>query len=396
MERLKRRIGGNVKDLSRVAQDTATHNRAAAVDFARDCSDLTAMNRRKLLTLLGLPALATFLGGAYAARARGRNPYYDGPVRANFDGLHFSDGREITKGFKDFFRWQLQRKTEAWPASYAAPPQDEPPARVEGLRVAHVGHASFLIQAGGQNIITDPVFVERASPFQFAGPRRVNPPGIAFDRLPKIDAILISHNHYDHLDLTSVHRLVDRDRCRVIAPLGNDAIIQASRPDIGVEAHDWGDVVKLAPAVTVTLFPAYHWSARGAFDRRMALWASFVIETPAGKVYHIGDTGYHDGTFFRDHGREFGPFRLAILPIGAYEPRWFMADNHMNPAEAVEVMKALRAEVALGHHWGTFQLTDEGIERPPEALADALRQAGISPERFPASRPGMVWQPPVA
>jgi L-ascorbate metabolism protein UlaG (beta-lactamase superfamily) len=352
------------------------------------------MNRRKLLTLLGIPALATLFGGAYAARATGRNPYYTGPVTPNFDGLHFSDGREITKGFKEFFQWQLSGGRESWPSSFAAPEQDVPPARVEGLRVTHVGHATFLIQAGGINIVTDPVWSQRASPFQFAGPRRVNAPGVAFDSLPKIDVILITHNHYDHLDLNTVHRIADRDRARIIAPLGNDTIIKAKRADLTVETFDWGAAVPLAPAVRATLVPAYHWSARGAFDRRMALWASYVLETPAGKVYHIGDTGYHDGAFFREHGERHGPFTLALLPIGAYEPRWFMADNHMNPDEAVQVMKSLNADHALGHHWGTFQLTNEGVERPREALAAAVAKAGIAAERFRASRPGEVWTPP--
>lgn len=350
------------------------------------------MNRRKLLTYLGVPVLASLFGGAYVARARGQNPYYNGPVTANFNGLHFSDGRESNKGFREFFQWQLQGGKESWPPVFPTPPQDKPPARVEGIRVSHVGHATFLIQAGGVNLITDPLFSERASPVQFAGPKRVNPPGIAFENLPKIDAILITHNHYDHLDLNSVHRIFDRDRCRIIAPLGNDTIIRAKRKDITVEAHDWGDTVAVATGVDVTLVPSYHWSARGAFDRRMALWASFVIGTPSGRIYHIGDTGYHDGTFFREHGEAFGPFKLAILPIGAYEPRWFMADNHMNPDEAIKVMLSLRAETALGHHWGTFQLTNEGVERPREALENALATAAIAGERFRASLPGVVWE----
>ncbi len=354
------------------------------------------MNRRKLLTFLGLPAIASLFGGAYAARARGQNPYYSGPVTTNFDGLHFSDGREITKGFKEFFQWQLQGGRESWPASFPTPPQDVPPARVDGIRVSHVGHATFLIQTGGINIITDPLFSERASPVQFAGPRRVNAPGITFGSLPKIDVILITHNHYDHLDLASVYRIVDRDKSRIITPLGNDAIIRAKRPDIAVEAHDWGAKVVLSAGVETTLVPAYHWSARGAFDRRMALWASYVISSAAGKIYHIGDTGYHDGAFFREHGRDFGPFKLAILPIGAYEPRWFMSDNHMNPDEAVQVMRDLNAETAIGHHWGTFQLTNEGVERPREALGRAVQAAGLPAERFRASLPGTVWDHPAA
>jgi L-ascorbate metabolism protein UlaG (beta-lactamase superfamily) len=354
-------------------------------------ADIGAMTRRKLLALLGVPSLLALIGGAYGARASARNPYYQGPVSDHFDGLRFSDGRVIRKGWSDFFRWQFGGGREAWPATFPAARADKPPARADGLRVSHIGHASFLIQADGVNLITDPLFSERASPVSFAGPKRVNPPGVAFDDLPAIDAILITHNHYDHLDLASIHRIVARDRARIIAPLGNDAIIKAGRPDITVEAHDWGDQVTLAPGVAVTLVPAYHWSARGAFDRHMALWASYVIETAQGRIYHVGDTGYHDGAFFRDHGARFGPFRLALLPIGAYEPRWFMEDNHMNPAEAVQVMLALRAEEAIGHHWGTFQLTNEGVERPRADLAAALAAAGVDPVRFRASLPGMVW-----
>lgn len=370
---------------------------ALEVDFTPCESDFShTMNRRKLLTFLGIPAIASLIGGAYAARANGRNPYYNGPVTANFDGLHFSDGREITKGFREFFQWQMQGGRESWPASFATPEQDVPPVRSDSLRVAHVGHATFLIQVGGLNIITDPLFSDRASPVQFAGPKRVNPPGIAFDNLPKIDVILITHNHYDHLDLNTVHRIFHRDRCRIVAPLGNDTIIRAKHPDITVEAHDWGATITLSASVETVLVPVYHWSARGAFDRRMALWASYVISTPQGRIYHIGDTGYHDGTMFREHGETFGPFKLAILPIGAYEPRWFMSDNHMNPAEAVEVMKSLKAEHALGHHWGTFQLTNEGVERPRDALIAALKDAGVPQEQFTPSLPGMVWQAGVA
>jgi L-ascorbate metabolism protein UlaG (beta-lactamase superfamily) len=351
------------------------------------------MNRRKLLSFLGITALLGSTGFAWAAFTRSRNPYYQGPITANFDGLRFSDGRPVTKGLLDVLKWQTSRRErETFPASYPAPPQDKPPARVEGLRVVHLGHASFLYQIAGLNLLVDPVYSERASPFSFAGPRRVNAPGVAFDVLPKIDVVLITHNHYDHLDLGTLEVLHRRDRPRMIMPLGNDVIVKARDPGIRAEAHDWNTRLALSDAVSVVLTPTYHWSARGAFDRRMALWCSFVIETPAGRLFHIGDTGYHDGSLYERIGAEYGPFRLAALPIGAYEPRWFMGDNHMNPEEAVKVMLALRAEQAIGHHWGTFQLTDEGIERPPEALKLALAEAGLPEERFRPMRPGLSWE----
>lgn len=350
------------------------------------------MDRRKLLSFIGLGALLTSTGAAWAAISRSRNPYYQGPISDHFDGLVFSDGRTVSKGLMDVLRWQTgKREREPFPATYETPPQDKPPARVDGARIVHLGHASFLYQIAGLNLLIDPVYSERASPFTFMGPKRVNAPGIAFDDLPTIDTVLITHNHYDHLDIETLARLHRRDRPRMIMPLGNDTIVKGRIADARAEAHDWTDRVALSDAVSVTLVPTYHWSARGAFDRRMALWCSFILETGGTKIFHVGDTGYHDGSLYEQLGREHGPFRLAVLPIGAYEPRWFMSDNHMNPQEAVKIMLALAADEAIGHHWGTFQLTDEGIERPPQALKAALAAAGLSEERFKPMRPGLSW-----
>ncbi|QEL25885.1 MBL fold metallo-hydrolase [Bosea sp. F3-2] len=350
------------------------------------------MTRRKLLSFVGLGALLASTGAAWATISRSRNPYYQGPISDHFDGIVFSDGRSVNKGLLDVLRWQAgKREREAFPLQYAAPPQDKPPARVDGIRIVHLGHASFLYQVGGLNLLVDPVYSERASPFSFIGPRRVNEPGVAFDDLPKIDTVLITHNHYDHLDIETLARLHHRDQPRMIMPLGNDTIVKARIPDAHAEAHDWNDRLQLSEAVAITLLPSYHWSARGAFDRRMALWCSYVLETASTKIFHIGDTGYHDGSLYERLGSEHGPFHLAVLPIGAYEPRWFMSDNHMNPEEAVRVMLALRAEQAIGHHWGTFQLTDEGVERPLKALEAALAAAGLPEERFRPMRPGLSW-----
>lgn len=350
------------------------------------------MTRRKLLSFVGLGALLASTGGAWATISRSRNPYYQGPVSDHFNGIVFSDGRPVSKGLLDVLRWQTgKREREAFPSEYATPPQDKPPARIDDARIVHLGHASFLYQIGGLNLLIDPVYSERASPFSFIGPKRVNEPGVAFDDLPPIDTVLITHNHYDHLDIETLARLHDRDQPRMIMPLGNDAIVRARIPDARAEAHDWNTRLRLSDTVAVMLVPSYHWSARGAFDRRMALWCSYVLEAGGTKIFHIGDTGYHDGSLYEGLGREHGPFRLAVLPIGAYEPRWFMSDNHMNPEEAVKVMLALRAEQAIGHHWGTFQLTDEGIERPPAALKAALETAGLPEERFRPMRPGLSW-----
>jgi L-ascorbate metabolism protein UlaG (beta-lactamase superfamily) len=325
--------------------------------------------------------------------------YYTGPISDHFDGERFFDACGASpKSRRDLLRWMADRYwrgTRAkWPASAPSPYADRPPARVEGavLRITYVGHASFLLQTGGLNILLDPVWSKRASPFRFIGPKRVNDPGIAFADLPPIDVVLVSHAHYDHLDLATLSRLAVAHRPRIVTPLGNDAIMRNHDPAIAAEAHDWGDRVDIGAGVAVTLVPTSHWSARTLSDRNMSLWASFVIEAPGGRIYFVADSGYGEGRHFRGARDRHGPFRLAILPIGAYEPRWFMRDQHMNPAESVQALLDCGAELALAHHYGTFQLTDEAIDAPLVALADALRLAGIPSERFRTLRPGESWQ----
>jgi L-ascorbate metabolism protein UlaG (beta-lactamase superfamily) len=326
-------------------------------------------------------------------------PYYTGPISDHFDGERFFDPHGAPpRGRRDLLRWMVDRYgrgTRAkWPAWAPSPYADRPPARVDGggLRVSFVGHASWLVQTAGLNILLDPVWSERASPVRFAGPKRVNDPGIAFADLPPIDVVLVSHAHYDHLDVATLSRLAAGHRPRVITPLGNDTIMRKSDPAIATEAYDWNDRADIGAGVAVTLVPTRHWSARSLSDRNMSLWASFVIEAPAGRIYFVADSSYGDGHTFRHMRERHGPFKLALLPIGAYEPRWFMSDQHMNPAESVQAFIDCGAERALGHHYGTFQLTDEAIDAPLRALADALKAAGIQPERFRTLRPGEVWQ----
>ncbi|MEZ2329836.1 MBL fold metallo-hydrolase [Mesorhizobium sp. RCC_202] len=333
-----------------------------------------------------------------AAGPKGANRYYGGPASDHFDGsLFFNPGGKPPGRFIDLLRWQFSGNRAKWPAAWPSPyPPAKPDGRVEGdaLRLTMVGHASLLIQTAGLNILTDPVWSERTSPFSFAGPKRVNAPGIAFGDLPPIDIVLVSHNHYDHLDLATLKRLKESHDPLMITPLGNDAIIGRAAPGMRLSVHDWGDRVDVGSGAAIHIEPAHHWSARGGRDRRMALWAGFVIETADSKVYFAGDTGFHDGINYRLMADKHGGFRLAILPIGAYEPRWFMAPQHQNPEEAVQGMTLCNAAHAAGCHWGTFHLTDEPIDEPAMKLAEALAAEGLPETCFRAMRPGEVWDVP--
>ena len=353
-------------------------------------SGMTVTRRRLVGSLAGLGA-AIGLPSLWLSRAK----IYSGPVSDHFDGQRFFDADGVPpKSLAQMLRWQFDRERARanWPDWTPSFQADTPPAQVDGgkVRLSFVGHVSWLIQTAGLNILVDPVWSERVSPFPFAGPKRHNDPGIAFEALPKIDAVLVSHGHYDHLDMPTLSRLEKTFSPRVITPLGNDLTMREADATIKAEAFDWHDRVELGNGVAVTLVPTRHWSARGLFDRNRALWAGFVLETEAGKIYIVCDSGYGEGRHFRRAAEAHGPLRLAILPIGAYEPRWFMRDQHMNPSDAVKALADCGAEHALAHHHGTFQLTDEAIDAPVIALAEALDAAKLPREKFAVLMPGQV------
>ena len=212
--------------------------------------------------------------------------------------------------------------------------------------------------------------------------------------LPRIDVVLLSHNHYDHLDLDTLSQLKRRFDPLIVTPLGNDRILKNRDPDFRIAVGDWGDTVQMSSSTKVSFEPMHHWSARGMGDRRNALWAAFVIQGPSGVIYHIGDTGFHDGKNYRAFNAKYGSPRLAILPFGAYEPRDFMKHQHQNPDEAVQGHQLCGAEFTLGHHWGTFQLTNESIEDQLNALDAARDKHGVSADIFRALQPGQSWTIP--
>lgn len=323
------------------------------------------------------------------------NRYYTGPESDHFDGKRFfNPGGSPPRGFSDLLKWQFAGGRATWPPRVPLKMRPKPAAREKDLTITMVGHATMLVQIAGINLLTDPVWSDRASPLAFAGPRRVTDPGIAFADLPKIDAVLLSHNHYDHLDIATLRALEAAHAPQVITPLGNDTILRATLPDMKITTGDWGHAAPLGP-LTIHFEPCHHWSARGMGDRSMALWAAFVIDSPVGKLMHIGDTGFDQGRPYRRMAAKHGPMRAGILPIGAYEPRWFMQAQHQNPDEAVEGFMLAGLGHAIGHHWGTFQLTNEGREAPVVALEQALAQRKIDATRFVPLAPGQAWVAPV-
>lgn len=272
----------------------------------------------------------------------------------------------------------LMSPRSPWPEQVSVPLRRPPSLDGAAAAIAWIGHATFLIRTSAANLLIDPVYAERASPIAFAGPRRVRRPAIAFGDLPPIDVVLLSHCHYDHCDLETIRALAARFDPLVITPIGNRDLVEAAGAR-RVEELDWWERATTAP-LGVTLTPAQHFSARTPLDRNLRLWGGFVIEAAGQRIFFAADSGY--AGHFAEIPRRVGPIDAALLPIGAYEPRWFMKNLHMNPAEAVQAHLDLGARVSVAMHHGTFQLTPEGIDDPVRALEHARRARGVSPETF--------------
>lgn len=333
------------------------------------------------------------MASLFAAMIPGCTGYYEGPPSDHFDGeIFFNPDKPRSRGKFDFWKWQFTREKAKWPNAVPLPSHDRPPERVTdgSLRISFVGHVAILLQVDGVNILLDPIWSDRASPFSWIGPKRVTDPGVAFEDLPPVDLVLISHNHYDHLDIPTIERLREAHDPEFIVPLGNDVIIHHEVPEARVRTLDWHQGLEAA-GLKITLGPMHHWSARAMDDRNKALWGAYVIETAKGPIYFVGDSGYGGGDYFRDAAERHGPFRLAILPFGAYEPRWFMTYAHMNPDDAVRAHIDLGRPTTLGTHWGTFQLTDEARLEPVSNLEAARKEHAVPDEKFRALAPGEVW-----
>lgn len=293
------------------------------------------------------------------------------PISDHFDGKRFFNPYGISneKSFGALLKWQMTSEKKEWPefVDDVVPTKPSAPKQNQ-YKVTFINHATTLIQIGPYNILTDPVYSERASPVGFAGPKRARSPGVKFEDLPKIDWIIVSHNHYDHLDIDTLEAIDRRDQPKILVPLGDKKILD-KRSIKNVQEVDWKQTVKDGE-LELTFDYAIHWSSRGLFDRYHSLWGSYILKYQGSKIFFAGDTAY--AQHFKEIADRHGPFDLALLPIGAYEPRWFMKEAHMNPEDAVMAYFDLNAENAIGIHFGTFQLTDEGIDDPVNDLEKAI------------------------
>jgi L-ascorbate metabolism protein UlaG (beta-lactamase superfamily) len=275
-------------------------------------------------------------------------------------------------------RLMVSTRRTPWPPRIEVPQVEAPAAGPGQIVLTFIGHASFLIQTPFGNVLTDPMYSERAGPWGVLGPRRVRRPAIAFGALPPIAMVLLSHNHYDHCDIPTLRSLARRFDPVVVTPLGNGRLVRKAGLR-RVEELDWWQQAAAAP-VPVTLTPAHHFCARTPFDRNRALWGGFMFHAGNRQIYFAGDTAY--APFFRDIRQRLGAPDVSLLPIGAYEPRWFMSSVHMNPEESVQAHVDLESRESIGMHFGTFPLTAEGLDEPVRALQRARALRGIAESRF--------------
>ena len=330
--------------------------------------------------------------GSYTGKTAEVSDHFDGKV-------YFNPGFEATGeprrgGSGWLWRWVFRTDMPEWPETVDVPAGPSPVVRAPlgSIRVTPVGHSTFLIQMDGLNILTDPIWSDRASPVSWAGPRRHKKPGIPFEDLPPVDVVLVSHNHYDHLDLPTLKRLAKKGVPRAVVTLGNLDLVQSAGID-RVDELDWWQSVRVSPDVTVTVVPAVHFSSRTLWDRNKTLWGGFVVSGPGGNVFYSGDTGY--GPHFREIARRFAPIRVALLPIAPFRPPGQTEgmpriSMHMGPAEAVLAHMDLGAEMSFAAHYQIFQLGWDRFDDAKEGLTQALAEHHLQPNAFIALDPGQV------
>ncbi len=297
-----------------------------------------------------------------------------------------TDEEASGKSFRDFLKWSFTNKK---PELVAIDSSDEWKELDSGSTdyMVWIGHATYLINKDNLTILTDPVFSKRASPVRFAGPKRLIPPAIPIDKLPKIDVITVSHNHYDHLDLRSLKKIYKANPNAIfLVPKGDKRRLKRRGIENVIEFLWWEEIEIKGSKFTFT--PVQHWSARGIADRNKSLWGGWFMNLKTETIYHAGDTGYSKD--FIETKKRLGSPSISLIPVGAYAPRWFMKTNHVNPPEAIQIAIDLESERNFGMHWGTFQLTDEEILEPPKLLKESLRDQGLPDNFFNILRPGQI------
>lgn len=316
-------------------------------------------------------------------------PRYRGPVSDHFDGSKFiNPGGVKAKGSREVLKWMMNRKQGPWREITDDSPGKHPLAHFKGgVRVTLINHSTFLIQVDGVNILTDPVWSRRVSPFSWIGPKRMAPPGIRFGDLPRIDVVILTHNHYDHLDIATMRTVFGAHHPAIVVPLGVKKFLDQHYVSGAVEL-DWWQRAEIKN-IGVQAVPAQHFSGRGLLDRDATLWCGYVINTGEGNIYFAGDTGYNKEMFEKIVSTS-GPFKISMLPIGAYKPEWFMSPIHVSPDEAVRMHLDVGSSVSIPMHYGTFPLADDGESEPVQDLQSAMQKHGLAEDQFIVLKAGDV------
>jgi len=333
------------------------------------------INSRKILLFGFFLGLVSCTSSPYE-----KSEHYDGKK-------FFNPGVQVNKGLLQVLKWQLQGRKEAWPDWIDDNLKPRLATQISNTEVSltYVNHATHLIQVAGLNVLTDPMFSKRASPLSWLGPRRHRAPGIAFQELPRIHVVLISHNHYDHMDLPTIRDLANQHDPLFVTPLGNGKYLQRAGAKTIVEL-DWWQKTELPSGGILHLAQVQHWSSRSLFDTNEALWGGFVLQVNGLNIYFGGDSGY--GPHYIETKNRYGPMDVSILPIGSYEPRWFMKEQHMNPEEGIQAHRDLQSRFSIGTHVGTFDLANDGVDRPIQEFKMGLAKAGIQESEFVIQRNG--------
>jgi L-ascorbate metabolism protein UlaG (beta-lactamase superfamily) len=321
-----------------------------------------------LLALITLFFISILIIGFFLS-----TPGYKGPATDHFDGKKFRNLNGVeAKGFKDIFKWLREgRSPRVWKENLTpSTPFDGEESKMGECRISFINHSTFFIQIDGLNILTDPVWSKHASPFQFAGPKRMKQPGLKMESLGRVDFILLTHNHYDHLDLTALKRLDHLYAPRIITALGVDLFLH-KKGFRNIQALDWWEKTSLKH-IKLHSTPTQHFSSRGIFDRDRSLWCGFVLQSDHHNIYYVGDSGY--GAFFKEIGDRLGPFDASIIPIGAFKPEWFMQPIHVNPAQAIQIHHDVSSKMSIACHYGTFPLADDSMDDPVDLLTQNIEQ----------------------